>query len=596
VRNHPSHKVVRQAQTILNGANLTISDHQKVAVVGRNGAGKSTLFRLIVGEEEPTGGEIRIHSNTQIGYLTQHSPFEPGETVMDFLTRTSGQESWVCAKVAAQFQIKNDLFDREVTSLAGGYQMRVKLIAILAKEPNLLLLDEPTNFLDLSTLLLLEHFLKKYKGAFLLISHDREFIKKTCHQTLEIEQGKTFLFPQSLEEYLSYKQEKLRTTEKSNKLVLQEKERLQAFVDRFKAKSSKAAQAKSKMKQIEKLQTIEITQPLSTSKIRIPQVEEKKGSALMVEDLSIGYSEKIVASKINFTIDRGERIAVVGDNGQGKTTFLKTIAGELSSIQGEFNWGNNIRISYYAQHTPSNLNSTLTVKEFLLEAATKDISQKDIFEMAGNFLFQEEALKKEISVLSGGEKARLCLAGLLLQKNHVLLLDEPTNHLDFETVEALSTALSQSNITVIFVSHNRAFVETLANGIIEVKDGRAARYHHDYQNYVYHMQRAIEMDLQEEVGKKSPTPTTIVSNKNDQPSTDNRHLLKKNKNKLYKIELEIKKLEEEKKQLLNWFEAHTTEYSEEKSLRMGEVIKQQEIIENEWLSLQEEIESLNKVS
>ena len=339
-------------QTILNGASLSISDRQKVAVVGRNGAGKSTLFRLIVGEEQPTGGEIRIHNETQIGYLTQHNPFKNGEKVMDFMMRYSGKEIWDCAKVAARFQIRQDLFEREVASLAGGYQMRVKLSAMLAKEPNLLLLDEPTNFLDLSTLLLLEQFLKKYKGSFMLISHDREFIKKTCEQTLEIEQGRTILFPKPLEEYLAYKEEKTLSAEKFNKKVLTEKQHLQSFVDRFGAKATKAAQAKSKMKQIERLKTVEIVNPLDISKIRIPKVEQKKGIALTAEDLSIGYGEKIVAGKINFDINRGERIAVVGDNGQGKTTLLNTIAGELQAINGKFKWGSNILISYYAQHTP----------------------------------------------------------------------------------------------------------------------------------------------------------------------------------------------------------------------------------------------------
>ncbi len=583
-------------QTILDGASFSISEKQKVAVVGRNGAGKSTLFRLIVGEEERTGGEILIPSDTRIGYLTQHSTFEPNETVINYLMRTSGKESWDCAKVASQFQIKNDLLEKEVTALAGGYQMRVKLSAILAKEPNLLLLDEPTNYLDLSTLLLLEHFLKKYKGAFMLISHDREFIKKTCDQTLEIDQGKTILFPQPIEEYLAYKEEKSQSIEKYNKKILKEKEHLQTFVDRFKAKASKAAQAKSKMKQIEKLQTLEVVHSLKTTKIRIPRIEEKKGIALIVEDLAIGYPERTVAKKLNFNIDRGEKIAVVGDNGQGKTTFLKTIAEELLPLNGKFQWGHKIRVSYYAQHTPTTLNDQITVNDFLLASASDEISTEDVFKMAGNFLFYDESLQKEISVLSGGEKARLCLASMLLQKNHVLLLDEPTNHLDFETVEALAQALSESNTTVIFVSHNRSFVETLANGIVEVKNGHAARYLHDYENYVYHMQRAIEEDLSEETksktAKSSSSSLPVQKNTNRE---ENRLLLKKVKNKIHKLENSIKKLQEEKQQLLIWFETHPTEYSEEKSLEMGKIIKNLEDAEGEWLQTQLEVDQLERM-
>jgi len=579
-------------QSILNGATLSISDRQKVAVVGRNGSGKSTLFRLIVGLEEPTGGEIRVHGETRIGYLTQHSPFMEGEKVMDFLTRDSGRESWDCAKVAAQFQIKADQFDREVSSLAGGYQMRVKLSAILAKEPNLLLLDEPTNYLDLSTQMLLEHFLRKYKGAFMLISHDREFIKKTCDQTLEIDRGKTYLFPQPLEEYLAYKAEKSLTIGKHNKKILQEKEHLQSFVDRFGAKASKASAAKSKMKQIEKLKTIEVMSPVSECKIRIPKVDDKKkGMALLVRDLTVGYPEKTVAAKIGFEVNRGERIAIVGDNGQGKTTLLKTIAGELAAINGDFKWGSNICVSYYAQHTPGKMSSTYTVKEFLLGSAADGVGYEEVYEMAGNFLFKDEALKKEISVLSGGEKARLCLANILLQKNHVLLLDEPTNHLDFETVEALAQALSETTCTIFFVSHNRTFVETLATGIIEVKDGKAKRYLHDYENYVYHMRKAIEMDLGEEEQVKVSKSTNAVTLARKPLTRDAVHLqLKKDKKRIIKLEEAIKQLEEEKKSLNVWFEANATRYSEEKSLRMGELLQLMADAEGEWMEVQGRID------
>lgn len=576
-------------QVILSGANLSVAEKQKIAVVGRNGAGKSTLFRLIIGQEEPTGGEILIHKGTRIGYLTQHSPFLENETVMQFLQRDSGKEDWFCAKIAGQFQIKTDLFDVPVTSLAGGYQMRVKLIGMLSKEPNLLLLDEPTNYLDLSTQLLLEHFLKRYNGAFLLISHDREFIRKTCQQTLEIENGKIYLFPQSLEEYLQFKTQRKETIDRTNQKTLQEKARLQAFVDRFGAKASKASQAKSKMRQIERLEIIETDSPLSTTKIRIPSLEDKKGVALEVAELSIGYPEKTVASKINFQIDRGERIAVVGDNGQGKTTFLKTISGELEKVNGKFSWGHNIQVGYYAQHTPSTLRLTATVGEYLLQAAPKGTSHQDIFEMAGNFLFKDDALKKEISVLSGGEKARLCLATILLQKNHVLLLDEPTNHLDFETVEALAVALSETNTTVVFVSHNRTFVENLATGIIEVKNGRAARYHHNYADYVYHLRRAMEDELGD-TEKVSTTKLDQVDSKNQ--AEEKRQLRKKISNQLRKLESTIKDLESEKHQINSWFEANPTSFDDQKSSRLGQIMTMLSDSENQWLELQQQIEEL----
>lgn len=577
------------SHVILSGASLTIAQKQKIAVIGRNGAGKSTLFRLIVGEEEPTAGEINIHSQTEIGYLTQHSPFEKDEKVMDYLLRASGREEWACAKIAAQFQIKNQHFQMVAASLAGGYQMRVKLSAILAREPNLLLLDEPTNYLDLSTQLLLERFLNKYRGAFLLISHDREFISKTCDQTLEVDQGKTFLFPQSLQEYLDFKQKNFQSIEKANQKILEEKARLQSFIDRFGAKASKATQAKSKQKQIDRLKTIEIAHPLSTTSIYIPKLENKKGNILTFEDLAIGYQDKLVAHKINFSIERGEKIAVVGDNGQGKTTLLKTIANELPQLSGKFKWAPNLKIGYYAQHTPSTLKSDLSILEYLKRSAPSDVSSQEILQMAGNFLFKNDSLKKSISVLSGGEKARLCLANILLQKNEVLLLDEPTNHLDFETVEALATALRETNVTTIFVSHNRTFVDTLATGIVEVKNGRASRYHHNYEDYVYHIKSVLEADL------NSQSLDTIDQNPDNhqrEAQEENRRQIKSLNNQIRKLESAISELEKQKSELEKWFELNYNSYSSEKSQALGKILDEISTCEVKWLDLQSQIEQL----
>ena len=569
-------------QTILDDAELLISERQKIGVIGRNGAGKSTLFKIIIGTEEFEEGKVNVHENTRIGYLTQHSEYEEDESVIDYLMRSSGKADWECGKVAGSFQIKGEKLDAKVVSLAGGYQMRVKLIATLLKEPNLLLLDEPTNYLDLSTQILLEHFLKNYKGSVLLISHDREFIKRTCNETLEIEHGKMTLYPRSIEEYLVYKEEQLTRIEGLNIKTEQKKKHLQSFVDRFGAKASKASQAKSKMKQIEKLKTIEVNHPLSTTTISIPSVEDKKGIALELEDLEIGYSDKSIAQEINLEIERGQKIAVLGDNGQGKTTLLKTLAGELDKLSGNYKWGHNIKIAYYAQHIPATLNYDETVKTYLKRVAPPDLSEQEIFKMAGNFLFKNEALKKKLPVLSGGEKARLCLAKILLQKNQVILLDEPTNHLDFETVEALAQALRDSNVTVIFVSHNRTFVEIVANGIVEVKNERVKRYHHNYEEYVYHLQKDIEEDL------------GIVEKPSVNLEKEERKALMKKekevKKRLKYLEKEVIGLEEEKTVLLEWFEKNPTEYSEDKTKHLSEIEKKIIKKEQEWMDLETDLE------
>jgi len=574
------------AHVIFENASLTVSEKEKIAVIGRNGAGKSTLFRMIVGEEEIDDGTVNIYPKTKIGYLTQHNPYELDETVIGFLMRVSGKENWMCAKVAGRFQIKNEMLEKEIGDFAGGYQMRIKLISMLLEEPNLLLLDEPTNYLDLSTQLLLENFLKTYNGAFLLISHDREFIKKTCNETVEIDQGGIVKFPQALEEYLAYKAEQIEMKQRFNVKIEREKKHLQKFVDRFSAKASKASQAQSKLKQIKKLHTIEILNPMKTSKIRIPKVEEKHGIALDLDDLAIGYSDKTVATNISLDIERGEHVAVLGDNGQGKSTLLKTIAGKLEKIDGKMKWGSNIKIGYYDQHLPALLNSDETVKRYIERVSSPDLSAQEIFEMAGNFLFNEEALRKKVKVLSGGEKARLCLVALLLEKNSVLLMDEPTNHLDFETVEALAFALQETNATVVFVSHNRTFVEILANGIIEVKNGNVRRYHHNYEDYVYHLETNIENEL-----------TVVSAGKSGKHSLEKEERkkmkirIKEAKKELKKVERELEKIAQEKAELLKWFEENYSQFSKEKNNRLEFLTQRHEELEMKWMELELEIDS-----
>ncbi|PIR03794.1 MAG: ABC transporter [Candidatus Magasanikbacteria bacterium CG11_big_fil_rev_8_21_14_0_20_39_34] len=569
-------------------ASLTVVDKQKIAVIGRNGAGKSTLFKMIMGEEEKDSGEILIPDYTRIGYLTQHDLFLPDETVMDFLLRISGKEPWECSKMAGKFQIKNELLEKNIASLAGGYQMRVKLISMLLADPNILLLDEPTNYLDLSTLLLLEDFLHSYRGTFLLISHDREFLRKTCKETLEIEQGKITLYPRPLDEYLEYKEEQIEMAKRFNKKIIKEKQHLQSFVDRFSAKASKASQAQSKAKQIQKLKTIDIAHPMSTTRIQIPRVADKKGIALRVEDLHIGYGDKVVAKDITFEVDRGEHIAILGDNGQGKSTFLKTLTEEIAPLKGNFRFSHDIHIGYYSQHVASMLKGEEQVQKYLERVALSGTKQEEILKMAGNFLFRGDDVLKPISLLSGGEKARLCLAGLLLQKNEVLLLDEPTNHLDFETVESLAVALQNCNVTLLFVSHNRAFVNTVADAIIEVGKGKVLRYRHNFEEYVYHLKKHLH---DEEVGEEK---NEVVAST---PVNERKALqleLRKEKRALQKLEEEMESFRMEKQKILHWFEKHPTEYSREKSERhqeLEEFLSEKEIL---WVQTVERVETIEK--
>ncbi len=572
---------------IFSGANLSVGMNQKIGVIGRNGAGKSTLFRIIVGTEEADSGNIIIGKKTRLGYLEQLAPYKDNETVISFLMRYSGKEEWECGKVGGRFQLKTDRIYAEIGSLSGGYQMRVKLTAMLLKEPNLLLLDEPTNYLDLSTLILLEGFLQSYNKSFLIISHDREFLKNTCQETVEVEHEKVFFYPRPLEEYFGFKEEQLQLKEQHNKNIERKQKQLQDFVDRFRTKASKAAQAQSKLKQIGKLKRIDITHPLSNVRIHIPSIETKKGIAVSCEEMTIGYGDKAIAKGITISINRGEHIAIVGNNGQGKTTFLKTLAGEIPALEGSLSWNKGISFSYYAQHVPSSLNPDEVVEKYLFKSVSKDVNDEEVLKMAGNFLFKGTSLKKKISVLSGGERARLCLASILLKKSDVLLLDEPENHLDFETVESLGAALKESNATVIFISHNRTFVNVLAKGIVEVKNGKVLRYHHNYEEYVY----SLSQELAENSETKAAKSQKRAVKDNTQKKALNSSLRNKQK-ELKKLENKINRLHKEKESILKEFAEEPHTYSQSKSELLERTERAIEEKEEEWLIAHEEIEEL----
>src|SRR5438552_7829815 len=309
-------------QVLLDNAEATISDNVKVGFIGRNGAGKSTLLRILLGEEELDSGEVIRHPSLRLGYLRQHDPFLPEETALGFLMRDSGEPDWKCGEVAGQFELKGSYLEGPVAQLSGGWQTRLKLAALLLHEPNLLLLDEPTNFLDLRTQILLEHFLQSHRSACLIVSHDRAFLGATCDHTLDLSRGKLTSFPGKVDAFLEFQREQRSHEERSNETILAKRRHLEAFIARNKARAATATLAKSKAKQLERLELTEIDRDEPTARIRDPRVEPRKGPALRCRELAIGYPERQIACDIQVEIEHGARAAVVGDNGQGKTTFL----------------------------------------------------------------------------------------------------------------------------------------------------------------------------------------------------------------------------------------------------------------------------------
>lgn len=569
-------------RTLLEKTSVTLSTEQKIGVIGRNGAGKTTFFQIILGADEPTSGTITRSGGLRVGHLRQHDDFTEEEPALQWMERTCGAPEWECAKAAHSFGLSDERLAASPLDMSGGFRMRLKLAAISAAEPNMLMLDEPTNYLDLSTLLLLERFLGTFAGGVLLISHDREFLRRTCNHTLEVASGKLDLYPGDIDSYMDYKAEKVSHAESFNRNVEKKQEHLEKFITRFGAKASKASQAQSKMKQLEKLQKVEIDAPIATAKIRFPMQERKKGMALDITKLVIGYPDKRVAGPVNLSIDRGRRVAVLGDNGQGKSTFLKTIAGSLKPLEGTVNWGFGTQIGYFAQHVYEELNQPLTVLQYLDREADTSVTRQQVMDTAGSLLFSGNDMHKSLSVLSGGERARVLLAKIILSNPTVMLLDEPTNHLDFETVELLAAGLRDYAGTVLFISHDRTFIGEVATGVVHVSEGTIRNFPGLFEDFVYYLKGIVAAQSGEESDKpdvKKPAPAEVLSSKTA------RELSKK----LATIEKKMEKLEVEKKQLVNFFALDPLGVSDEKSARLTGIDVELKKLEAEWFGINERL-------
>ena len=429
-------------QALLDGASCALADDQKVGLIGRNGAGKSTLCRVLLGEEELDAGEVVRGRQLRLGYVRQHDPFQPGETVREFLMRDSGQPDWRCGEVAWQFQFPDAMLDRPVRELSGGWQTRAKLAALLLHDPNMLILDEPTNFLDLRTQMLLEHFLQNFDGGCLIVSHDREFLKRTCTHTLELVARPAHDVPRQRRRLPGQRRRAPRARPPRERHDAHQAPAARN-VHRQEPRQGQHGQPGQEQGQAARAAAIDRHRRPGVDRAvsAFPRSSRGKARPCGREHLAIGYPDHTVARDVHVEIDHGTRVGVVGDNGQGKTTFLRTICGSLPPVAGEVTWGYGCQVGVYAQHVYTTLPENKTVLEYLEYQAAPGTNTQQIKDVAGSLLFSGEMIEKRIRVLSGGERARLVLAGLLLQKHNVLVLDEPGNHLDVESVEALAEAL-----------------------------------------------------------------------------------------------------------------------------------------------------------
>jgi len=567
-------------QKIFSDLSFAVSEKQKIGIIGRNGAGKSTLFRIITGEETADSGEVIIHAETGIGYLKQNDDWQEGESGLDYLIRQSGRPSWRAQQLASKFELDAAKLNQAAGSLSGGWRMRLRLTGMLLKDPNLFLLDEPSNYLDLNTLILLEDYLRAYRGSFLIISHDREFLKRTCNETIEISKTGCYHYPGNIEAYLAFKENKLHSLIKANASLERQQEHWQEFVDRFRFKASKAKQAQAVIRKISKLEEKRITveHKAGITRITIPPVPKKTNFVLKINQLSIGYKNKVVVSDIDFDCRAGEKLAILGLNGQGKTTLIKTLAGRIPPLAGSFHFAAASRFVYHGQEEIDKMNDQEQAGVFLRRLAASDLKTEAVLKMAGDFLFKDEELKKQISVLSGGERARLLLAGLLLSKPDIIILDEPTSHLDFETTEALAGALHKFAGTVLFSSHDRTFSSLIATGIVEISAGKAKRRHEDYGDYV--------AKLEKDLWQKSQTEPEPVRDK-----TESREKYLENKARIKKIQSldwELEKMQAYKEELMAYFLEHYHDYKPGKVEELEELKRRIKDKEELWLELNEE--------
>lgn len=582
------------AQRLFEEATFAINTGEHVGVIGPNGAGKSTLFKVLINEEDLDSGKVIRSQALRLGYLSQHDNWTADETGNSYLERVCRLPVWQAKAAGRDLQISDEIFSRPIMSLSGGYRMRIKLVGLLGMDPNLMLLDEPTNYLDLETTLLLERFLQNYEGAFLLISHDREVLRRTTDHILEVEGGDITKFSGNIDDYFEQK-ELLRSqlaAQAQNQAL--KRKTIMDFVSRFGAKATKAKQAQSKLKSLQKMEVIEFKDIPISAKINIPEPPHVGKSVLMLKDADFGYPEKKVLKSVSLEIKRGDHVAVVGLNGAGKSTLLKGLAGTLAPIRGTRELGYQVDLAIFNQHVVEILNPTHTIYESLEEVTLTTTTPQEIRNMAGSLLFSSDHIQKKIKVLSGGEKSRVALGRILLQKVPCLLLDEPTNHLDFQTVEALTQALNHYKGTLIVVSHDRGFIRRVGTKILEVSKGSVHLYPGTYDEYVWSLQKKLansEIEDEPVNSSEKDESSSIVKKVNPKEQAKALRALEK------KIELcqnKIANLEKENLELNE--KIISTDVTDPKSLvqKMADNSLQIQSLEADWLNYETERENLNK--
>jgi len=555
-------------QILFEDVSLQMNRGDRVGLIGPNGAGKSTLFSLILGDEEPDHGTVAREKYVMVGHLPQESAPAGDATVLEMALSgahehhhdSGGYESEPKAKrILSGLSFREKDFNRPLREMSGGWVMRAHLARLLVQEPDVLMLDEPTNHLDLESLQWFQSYLRDYTGAILMISHDRSFLNELATHIVEIRQRKLIRYRGNYDTSLELRAAAEAQQLSAYKNQQREIAHMMEFVQRFRAKNTKAAQAQSKLKQIERMEKIEA--PVADAKkihFQFPQPQRGGLKSITLKDIHYAYGANIIYRGIEFVAERGQRIVLVGPNGAGKSTLLKLLAGVLTAQSGERELGHNVKSGYYSQYRVDMLKPERTVLEEALDTPER-VTEEFVRTVLGCFLFRGDDVFKQVSVLSGGEKSRLALVKLLLDPPNLLLMDEPTTHLDMPSIEALIGALKQFSGTIIFISHDVYFIRELSTHVVRVEGGRLAHYPGGWQ---YYLDKTAE---QARLAAPPPTPSAAPKprNKEQKRIEAEARQARSNERKAHEaavrnLEAEIQKLEARQKELTVELESPTS--------------------------------------
>ena len=548
--------------TLLNEINFHISESDKIGLVGKNGAGKSTILKLICGLQNPTTGKVAVPNDVKIGYLPQIMEHHRGRSVIDeamtafsdmfaqeaeleritleLSERTDYESQSYQDLIVAMNEINDRLayarsdnpqvmaertliglgfkyeeLSRPTETFSQGWNMRIELAKILLSKPDVLLLDEPTNHLDIESIEWLEGYLKEYRGSLVLISHDRKFLDNVTNRTVEIMVGRIHDYKVPYSKYLELRKERLAQQQAAYENQQRMIEKTEEFIEKFRYKPTKSNQVQSRVKQLEKLERIEVDiEDRSTLAVKFPPAPRSGDIAYKAVDMKVGYGEKVVFSDAQIEVRRGEKVALVGRNGEGKTTLMRVIMNELDPMAGDSKVGYNVNIGYYAQNQEDILDKEDTVFGTLDRVAVGDIRLK-LRDILGAFLFKGEDIDKKVAVLSGGERARLAMAKLILKPYNLLALDEPTNHMDIRSKDILKQALKNYDGTLIIVSHDRDFLDGLVDKLYEFRDGKVKEHLGGVQDFLERRKLENLSELERHYKPVEEKPVEVVQKKEE---------------------------------------------------------------------------------